>query len=83
MLEGRIDSRVVCDGPRARCATLTGSPVWGLADRLAAFAERHGYRALGVHRPMTPYGLGPQVEAYETPGGHRVLRIPELSRDLA
>ena len=25
---------------------------------------------------MTPYGLGPQVEAYEAPGGARVLRIP-------
>jgi hypothetical protein len=55
---------------------LTGSPVWGLGDRFAAFAERHGYRLLGTHRPMTPYGLGPQVEAYEAPGGARVLRIP-------
>jgi hypothetical protein len=25
---------------------------------------------------MTPYGLGPQVEAYAAPGGARVLRIP-------
>ena len=33
MLEGRIDSSVVYEGPRARTATLTGSPVWGLGDR--------------------------------------------------
>jgi len=51
VLEGRIDSRVVYDGPRARCATLTGSPVWGLGDRFATFAEGHGYRALSVHTP--------------------------------
>ena len=69
MLEGRIDSRVVCDGPRARCATLTGSPVWGLGDRFAAFAERHGYRALSVHRPMTPYGLGPPSRTLRDAGG--------------
>ena len=79
MLEGRIDSSVVYEGPRARTATLTGSPVWGLGDRFAAFAERHGYRLLGTHRPMTPYGLGPQVEAYEAPGGARVLRIPSYA----
>ena len=76
MLEGRIDPNVVYEGPRARIATLTGSPVWGLGDRFAAFAERHGYRLLGIHRPMTPYGLGPQVEAYEASSGAPVLRIP-------
>jgi hypothetical protein len=76
VLEGRIDASVVYEGPRARLATLTGSPVWGLGDGFAAFAERQGHRRLGVHRPMTPYGLGPQVEAYETPAGRRVLRIP-------
>jgi hypothetical protein len=76
MLVDRIDSSVVYDGPRAAMATLTGSPVWGLGDRFAAVAERHGYRSLGVHRPATPYGLGPQVESYEAPGGAPVLRIP-------
>ena len=76
MLEARIDSSVVYAGPRARLATLTGSPVWGLGDRFSAFAERHGYRLLGIHRPMTPYGLGPQVEAYEAPTGAAILRIP-------
>ena len=45
-------------------------------DEQLAFAQRQGYRTLGVHRPMTPYGLGPQVESYEAPGGARVLRIP-------
>ncbi len=76
MLIERIDSSVVYDGPRATLATVTGSPVWGLGDGFAAFAERQGYRVLGMHRPMTPYGLGPQVESYEAPGGARVLRIP-------
>lgn len=76
MLELRIDSSVGYAGPRARIATLTGSPVWGLGDRFAAFAERQGYRLLGIYRPMTPYGLGPQVEAYEAPTGAGVLRIP-------
>jgi hypothetical protein len=76
VLEGRIDSSVVYEGPRAQLATLTGSPVWGLGEGFAAFAGRHGYRLLGVHRPMTPYGVGPQLEAYEAPGGVRVLRIP-------
>ena len=76
MLIERIDSSVVYEGPRATLATMTGSPVWGLGDGFAAFAERQGYRVLGIHRPMTPYGLGPQVESYEAPGGARVLRIP-------
>jgi hypothetical protein len=76
VLDGRIDPSVVYSGPRARLATVTGSPVWGLGDRFADFARDHGYRVLGVHRPMTPYGLGPQVEAYEAPGGASVLRIP-------
>ena len=76
MLVERIDSSVTYTGPRATLATLTGSPVWGLGDRFAAVAERHGYRLLEVQRPATPYGLGPQVEAYEAPGGARVLRIP-------
>ncbi|HEX2437192.1 MAG TPA: hypothetical protein VHT71_02710 [Methylomirabilota bacterium] len=76
MLPGPIDPSVVYDGPRAKLATVTGSPVWGLGDGFAAFAERQGHRLLGVHRPMTPYGLGPQVEAYATPTGTRVLRIP-------
>ena len=51
-----------------------GEPGLGLGDRFAAFAERHGHRALSVQRPMTPYGLGPQVEAYETPGGPATMR---------
>ena len=76
MLIERIDSSVVYDGPRATLATVTGSPVWGLGGGFAAFAERQGYRVLGMHRPMTPYGLGPQVESYEAPGGARVLRVP-------
>jgi len=76
MLAERIDSTVVYAGPRAAMATLTGSPVWGLGDRFAEVALGRGFRRLEVHRPMTPYGLGPVVEAYEGPGGRPVLRIP-------
>ncbi len=76
MLGERIDPTVVYAGPRAAMATLTGSPVWGLGDRFAEVALRHGFRRIDVHRPMTPYGLGPLVEAYEGPGGKPVLRIP-------
>jgi len=72
----RIDPSVAYTGPRARMATLTGSPVWGLGDRFVDVAERHGFRRRGVHRPMTPYGLGPAVEQYESPSGQPVLRIP-------
>src|SRR5262249_19148162 len=76
MLVERIDGSVAYDGPRARLATLTGSPVWGLGDGFASFAARLGHRLLGVHRPMTPYGLGPQVESYSAPGGAAFIRIP-------
>ena len=76
MLIERIDGSVAYDGPRARLATLTGSPVWGLGDGFASFAARLGHRLLGVHRPMTPYGLGPQVESYSAPGGAAFIRIP-------
>ncbi|HYB40586.1 MAG TPA: hypothetical protein VEL75_02385 [Candidatus Methylomirabilis sp.] len=76
MIDGRIDPTVVYAGPRARVATLTGSPVWGLGDRFGEVAESHGYRRLEVQRPMTPYGPGPQLEVYEAPGGAPVLRIP-------
>src|SRR6266545_4820122 len=76
MLGERIDSTVVYEGPRAPMATLTGSPLWGLGDRFAAVAERHGYHRLELHRPMTPYGLGPQLEVYEAPDGRRILRVP-------
>ena len=50
VLEVRVDPSVVYEGPRALTATLTGSPVWGLGDRFASFAERHGYRLLAIHR---------------------------------
>jgi hypothetical protein len=72
----RIDPAVVYEGPRAPAATLGGSPTWGLGDRFHEVAAAHGHVRLGVARPRTPYGLGPQVEHYRTPAGREFLRIP-------
>src|SRR5919202_2851498 len=76
MLIDRIDPTVTYDGPRAALATLSGSPIWGLGDGFASFAEGQGARLLGVYRPQTPYGLGPQLEHYAAPGGREFLRVP-------
>jgi purine nucleoside phosphorylase len=73
---GRVDPAVAYEGPRARAATLGGSPTWGLGDRFDALAATLGHARLGVFRPRTPYGLGPQVEHYRTPSGREFLRIP-------
>lgn len=72
----RIDPSVAYAGPAATVATLGGSPTWGLGDGFAEFAARLGHVQVGVFRPATPYGLGPQVEHYRTPGGRAFLRIP-------
>ena len=64
------------EGPSAAIATLGGSPTWGLGDRFHELAAEQGHARLGVHRPRTPYGLGPQVEHYRAPGGREFLRIP-------
>jgi len=72
----RLDPTVAYEGPAATLATLGGSPTWGLGDRFHEFAATLGYARLGVARPRTPYGLGPQVEHYRTPSGREFLRIP-------
>ena len=71
-----LDPSVEYGGPRAAFATLGGSPTWGLGDRFHEFAATRGHERLGVHRPRTPYGLGPQVEHYRGPSGREFLRIP-------
>jgi purine nucleoside phosphorylase len=71
-----LDPGVRYEGPRAARATLGGSPTWGLGDRFHERAAALGHVRLGVHRPPTPYGLGPQVEHFRTPAGHEFLRIP-------
>ena len=71
-----LDPSVTYDGPRALLATLGGSPTWGLGDRFHEVAAELGHTRLGVHRPMTPYGLGPQVEHFRGPSGQEFLRIP-------
>jgi purine nucleoside phosphorylase len=71
-----MDAGVVYEGPRADRATLGGSPTWGLGSRFHEEAGRLGHRRLGVYRPPTPYGRGPQVEHYRAPGGREFLRIP-------
>jgi hypothetical protein len=76
MLIDRIDPTVTYDGPRAALATLSGSPIWGLGDGFASFADGQGARLLGVYRPRTPYGPGPRLEHYAAPGGREFLRIP-------
>src|SRR5216683_460860 len=70
------DTSVTYSGPRATVATISGSSLWGLGDGFAAFAQERGCRLLGVYRPSTPYGVGPQLEHYETPTGRSFLRIP-------
>ena len=71
-----LDRSVAYRGPRAAFATLGGSPTWGLGDRFHELAADQGHARLGVHRPPTPYGLGPQVEHYRAPGGREFLRVP-------
>ncbi len=71
-----LDPTVAYEGPAATLATLGGSPTWGLGDRFHEFAATLGHARLGVGRPRTPYGLGPQVEHYRTPSGREFLRIP-------
>jgi purine nucleoside phosphorylase len=72
----RIDPSVTYEGPAAPAATLGGSPTWGLGDAFHELAARHGHVRLAVARPPTPYGPGPLVEHYRTPGGREFLRIP-------
>ena len=62
-----MNSGVSYAGPRAAIATLGGSPTWGLGDRFHEFAATRGHARLGLSRPPTPYGLGPQVEHYRGP----------------
>jgi hypothetical protein len=71
-----LDPSVTYEGPRASIATLGGSPTWGLGDRFHAFAATLGHERLAVHRPRTPYGVGPEVEHYRGPGGREFLRVP-------
>ena len=71
-----LDPSVEYTGPRAAFATLGGSPTWGLGERFHEFAAARGHTRLAVHRPRTPYGLGPQVEHYRGPSGREFLRIP-------
>jgi purine nucleoside phosphorylase len=71
-----LDPSVEYTGPRAAFATLGGSPTWGLGDRFHELAASRGHTRLGVHRPRTPYGLGPQVEHYRGASGREFLRIP-------
>ena len=68
------------DGPHAAFATLGGSPTWGLGDRFAEFAAPRGHTRTGVFRPLTPYGIGPQVEHYRAPSGRPFLRIPSYGQ---
>ncbi len=72
----RVDPSTRYEGPSAPAATLGGSPTWGLGDRFHEVAAQAGHRRLGVYRPMTPYGVGPQVEHYRSPSGREFLRIP-------
>src|ERR687886_783505 len=76
MLIDSIDPTVTYHGPRATVATLSGSPLWGLGDGFGRLVEAQGGRVLGVYRPPTPYGPGPQLEHYAAPGGREFLRIP-------
>lgn len=55
------------DGPHAAFATLGGSPTWGLGDHFAELAAAQGCTRLGLFRPLTPYGTGPQVKHYRGP----------------
>jgi purine nucleoside phosphorylase len=76
----RLDPSVVYDGPHAEFATLGGSPTWGLGEHFAEFAAARGYTRLGLFRPLTPYGTGPQVEHYRGPRGRPFLRIPSYGQ---
>src|SRR5439155_25147051 len=76
----KLDSGVEYEGPRARFATLGGSPTWGLGDRFHEIAATHGHARLGTHRPRTPYGPGPSVEHYRAPSGREFLRIPSYGQ---
>src|SRR5688572_31622778 len=76
----RLDPTVAYEGPHADFATLGGSPTWGLGDHFSEFAAARGYTRLGLFRPLTPYGTGPQVELYQRPSGRPFLRIPSYGQ---
>lgn len=64
-------------GPKADFATVTGSPLWGMAiaDVIAA-AQARGWRHHGGDRYATPYGPSPLVHHFTTPTGRPVIWIP-------
>lgn len=65
-------------GPIANMATITGSPLWGRSvDWVVAQYESQGWKHEAGERVETPYGLGPEVHAFQDPEtGRRFIFIP-------
>lgn len=71
------DFSVVYPGPKAEWASITGSPLWAwpIQQTIDAWVTR-GWRHVWGDRVETPYGLGPEVHAFETTSGRTILWIP-------
>ncbi|SDT95848.1 hypothetical protein SAMN05444156_1064 [Verrucomicrobium sp. GAS474] len=62
-------------GPRAPLASLTGSPLWSMPiDAVVAAFVARGWTHRGGERVETPYGLGPEVHAFDVPQADGTLR---------
>lgn len=72
-----FDPSVEYLGPKADIATLTGSPLWGKSvGQVTDWMIGQGFCHRGTERYPTPYGLGPDVQHFETPLGRSIIRIP-------
>lgn len=70
-------SSFMYQGPKAEVASITGSPLWGLSSRqVIEDRTKRGWRLNFSERVETPYGLGPLVSQFTTPGGRDVIWIP-------
>ena len=65
-------------GPKANMATITGSPLWGRSvDWVVEKYVEQGWNHEAGERVDTPYGLGPEVHAFEDPEtARRFIFIP-------
>jgi len=68
-------------GPKARFASITESPFWALSTpELIARAQARGWKLTAHLRSPTPYGLGPDTLAFETPAHRPVLFIRDYGK---
>lgn len=76
-MSAEFDPTVTYSGPKSEVATLTGSPLWGkTVGEVADDLIHRGFKHHRDERFLTPYGLGPLVQHFESPQGRSIIRIP-------